>query len=68
MFPSEEQNSFDGDDMVRFVYQMRIFAGPDKKIALFGDNARINKCKKVVEAAAEKRFDGRMHFAFQPAI
>ena len=53
MFPSEEQNSFDGDDMVRFVYQMRIFAGPDKKIALFGDNARINKCKKVVEAAAE---------------
>ena len=54
MFPSKEQNSFDGDDMVRYVHQMRIFAGPDKKIALFGDNARINKCKKVVEAAAEK--------------
>ena len=52
MFPSEERNFFNGEDMARFVYQMRLFAGPHKKIALYGDNARINVCKKVVEAAA----------------
>lgn len=39
--------------MVRFIKEIRTNLGPTKKVALFGDNASINKCLKVKAAASE---------------
>ena len=39
--------------MVRFIKEIRTELCPTKKVALFGDNASINKCLKVRAAAYE---------------
>jgi hypothetical protein len=43
--------------MVRFIKEIRLKVGPNRKIALFGDNASINKCLIVRAAAAEYHED-----------
>ena len=40
--------------MARYTTRIRRDFGAGKKIALFADNARINICKAVKEAAAEE--------------
>ena len=46
-----DQGSFKGPDMAEFVLQVRKMYGSGKKIALFGDNAGINKCDEIRDAA-----------------
>ena len=38
--------------MVRLISELRIKMGPDRKVAIYMDNASINKCKVVKESAA----------------
>ena len=52
LFEVARQNSFNGDDMAAMVLRIRKMYGTGKKIALFGDNARINRCLTVELAAS----------------
>jgi len=58
----EEKKAFNGKDMVRQFKELRQTIGSDKKIAAFGDNASINKCKIVREACADPAIDIKQWF------
>ena len=51
-FSCHQQNSYRGVDMARFIAEIRSRYQPGQKVAFFGDNASINRCREVVEAAA----------------
>jgi hypothetical protein len=52
-FPLLQQRSFRGVDIARFIAEIRSRYSADDKIAFFGDNASINRCREVKEAAAD---------------
>ena len=52
-FPARQQKSFNGESMAEFLLEIRTKMLPGKKLAFFGDNARINIGKKMKAAAAQ---------------
>ena len=56
-FDVADQTAFDGSDIADFVLKLRQQMGPGKKIALYGDNAPINKSQTVRAAAQRCRPD-----------
>ena len=51
----QQKNALTGEDMTELVKKLRRHYGQGKKIALFGDNATINKGQDIRDAVAEER-------------